>query len=144
MYGFFWICVELVAQQGKNCRIDAKRDWKKVLSYISRKNENQVEQFTRAIAEYDLIDKNALNKGNLYIPKLREYSDNYTDKVRTKFDKVRTLSVQGTDSVRVEEKRREEKRSVYARARARAYTHTQKKKYTPNIRGVINVDDLKK
>ena len=97
-YGHFWICIELVAQQGKNCRIDAKKCWKKSLLFITRTDEEKMERILTIFAEVELIDKKALNKGDLYIPKLRDYSDDYTNKVRR-------VSRQSTDSVLLEENR---------------------------------------
>jgi len=108
-YGLFWICVEIVAQQGVNHQIDAKKSWKKVLAHIARKSEQDIDKSLQLFAEYNLIDKNGLNKGNLYIPKLRSYSDEYTDKVRR-------MSGQGRDKVRLDKIRLDKIRLDYIAA----------------------------
>jgi hypothetical protein len=44
------------------------------------------------LAELNLINQLALNKGDLYIPKMRRYSDDYTDRVRRVYEQSRTKS----------------------------------------------------
>ena len=97
-YGLFWICVEMTAQQGKNGLLPAEKGWKAALSYVSRKEEKYIQEILEGFAEQRLIEKKALDKGHLHIPKLLEYSDDYTDKLRRK-------SVQGTDKVPLDKSR---------------------------------------
>lgn len=102
-YGFFWVCLELVAQQGNACKIKGERSWKRVLTYITRQKEERVDELLKAFAEIQLIDKKALEDNVLYIPKMADYSDEYTKRIRRVYG-------QGTDKVVLEENRREENR----------------------------------
>jgi len=81
-YGLFWICCELVAQQGKNYTIQAKKGWKKALQLISRLPEKKIDKILQKFAELDLISKKAYKHGHLAIPKMRRYSDDYTKKIQ--------------------------------------------------------------
>lgn len=80
-YSVYWLCVELVAQQGKKCRIKGSKGWKKQLSLILHLDTKKCDTILNKLAELNLINKLALNKGDLYIPKMRRYSDDYTDRV---------------------------------------------------------------
>lgn len=91
-YGLFWICVELVAQQGIKYRIEAKKTWKSTIQYITKVDEKKLDEILEMFSEVGLIDKKALNKGILFIPKMLEYSDEYTKKVRREYG-------QGTDNI---------------------------------------------
>lgn len=97
-YGFFWVCVEFIAQQGINNRIKSDKNWKKTLSFITRESEEEIEKLLFSFASVGLIDEKALKNKDLFIPKMRDYSDEYTDKIRRK-------SRQGRDNVGLEEKR---------------------------------------
>jgi hypothetical protein len=102
-YGKWWVIDELVASQGENYRIKASKKWKNYLLEKFKISEESLEKLLNNLAESNLIDKISLKKGILYIPKLREYSDDYQNKVRRK-------SGHCPDNVPLEEKRREEKR----------------------------------
>lgn len=95
IYAFYWICLELVAQQGANFEIDSSKKWKTVLKFQSHLSENKVKKYLEKLAEVGLIDENALKNNNLSIPKMSEYSDQYTERVRRKY-------VQSTDKVPLE------------------------------------------
>jgi hypothetical protein len=100
-YGYYWACVELVGLQGENFRIRAKKDWK---IYLKKNLEIELvrqDAFLEEFANKGLIDKRAINKGDLFIPKLAERSDEYTNKLRRK-------SGQTPDNVLLEENRVEE------------------------------------
>jgi len=92
-YGLFWLCCELVAQQGVDYQLKPNKSWKKALSYISRLDEKEVSRYLFFMASAGLIDSGALENGSLFIPNMADYSDDYTKKQHRK-------SVQGTDSVR--------------------------------------------
>ena len=97
-YGLFWICVELVAREGTNYRISAKKDWISYLQKFSGIEKERVKKILVLFGELNLVDKKALNKGDLYLPKLRERVDEYTEKVGRK-------SRQGRDNVPLEQNR---------------------------------------
>lgn len=105
-YGFFWVCDELVAQQGEESRIRAGKGWKKALAYITRISGERIENMLIFFAEVNLIDQEALSKGDLYMPKLSEYGDEYSSRKKP----TSTNSRQTPDSVVLEEIRIEEKR----------------------------------
>lgn len=79
--GYYWCCIELVGLQGERCKIDAKKMWKMYLSKFVGVNEDRQDQILTLLADIELIDKKALNKGDLYIPKLAERLDDYTKRV---------------------------------------------------------------
>lgn len=100
-YGFWWVCVELIAQQGTNFRIKSDKNWKKTLSFDTRIEIKKIDALLNYFSETNLIDKKALENGDLFIPKLKDYGDEYTDKVRR-------LSRQGTDTIVLDKTRTEE------------------------------------
>ncbi|MCF7835805.1 MAG: hypothetical protein K9M15_01655 [Candidatus Marinimicrobia bacterium] len=99
-YGFWWRTCELVANQGKNYRIKETKKWKKALKIFSKLPEEKIESMLKQMATLNMICKKSLDKGVLAVPKMAEYSDEYTKKVRR-------VSVQGTDNVRQDKIRRD-------------------------------------
>ena len=69
----------------------------------SKFNEDRLTTILERFAGLELIDKKALKKGILYIPKMEERCDVYTNRVRTKY-------AQGAHNVPLEEKRIDKKR----------------------------------
>lgn len=106
-YGFWWVCVELTAQQGSNFRILGEKDWKRGLAYRSRLSLAKVELLLTGFAEERLIDSEALQAGDLYIPKLSDYGDEYSG--RRKPD-VPIVSRQAPDSIVLDKIRIDKKR----------------------------------
>lgn len=111
-YGLYWRCVELVAEQGQNCRISSKNSWKSALKHLTRMSEEKMNTILECLADLDLINKNAYKQLDLFIPNLKKHSDDYTKRVRRVFvddtknvrpDKIRI------DNIRIDKKRREEK-----------------------------------
>lgn len=81
-YAIWWICREMVAKEGKNYRLSASDEWKKTLIEVSGKNGEALAQILKYHAEIGAISSNALKTGDLYIPKMKEYSDNWTKKLQ--------------------------------------------------------------
>lgn len=77
-YGFWWRTCELVAEKGSNYRIKAAKNWKEYLKSVSKFPTEKCERMWDKMAYLDLIDKKAYSKGDLYQPKMKKYSDNYT------------------------------------------------------------------
>lgn len=102
-YGFWWVCVELIAQQGVSFRIKSEKKWKKALEYTSKLTEKRIDEILEFFASIKLINDKSLKNGDLYVPKLSEYGDEYTNKVRR-------VSGQAPDNVRLDKKRLEETR----------------------------------
>ncbi len=92
-YGIFWLSCELVAQQGIDYQIDNNKNWKKALTNISKTPTDQIDRILLKCADLNLIDKKAFEKNCLFIPKMAEYSDDYTKKLRR-------VSEHYTDNVR--------------------------------------------
>lgn len=111
-YGLYWICAEIIAEKGEGYQISEKQGWKRYLISRSRFVEGKVDEILLEMAELNLIDKKALEKGILYIPKMEKYSDDYTKKIQRVSgqgtDKVRTVSV--PDKIRVNKSREDKKR----------------------------------
>lgn len=106
-YGFWWLCVELVAHQGDMYALGADKNWKRGLMRVSGASMEDIDTWLAFFADERLIDAEALARGELHIPNLAEYCDDYSSRsVRTKSQSVRTKS----DKVPLEEKRKEEKR----------------------------------
>jgi len=112
-YGLFWICLELVAQQSANFRLEKDKMWKPVLAKNASIGQKKTEEILNRFGELNLIDAHSLKRGHLYIPKLAERADEYTA------SKLRTLSrhspdtlptVSGQSRSRLEQIRIEEKR----------------------------------
>jgi hypothetical protein len=81
-YAICWILREMVAKEGEKYRLKAEKDWKTTLCELSCKSVSQVDEWLNYQAEINAIDRKALEIGDLYIPKLKEYSDDYTKKLR--------------------------------------------------------------
>lgn len=92
-YGFYWLVAELVAQQGINYTISKDKDWQDWLNLRSNLPIEKINALLEKMAEFDLINKKEFEKGNLSIPQMAEYSDDYTNRVRR-------VSEQGSHSVR--------------------------------------------
>jgi hypothetical protein len=102
-YGYYWSCIELVGFQGVNYRVKSDKDWKIYLKKFLEIDLPKQETYLSYFAQSGLIDKKALSKGDLFVPKMKERSDDYTNKVRRK-------SEHSTDNVSLEEKKEEKKR----------------------------------
>ena len=80
-YGVYWVCVELVGQQGKKYRINAQEDWKIALKDITKLSDEKLETYIKMFSETNLICPKALEKGELAIPKMKDYADEYSTRV---------------------------------------------------------------
>lgn len=100
-YGFYWICNELVAFEGKNYKINKDKDWETTLAELSNFKPEKSKEILEFLAEEKFIDKKSLNRGHLHIPKMKDYADDYTKKALK-------MSGQTTDNVPLKEKKEEE------------------------------------
>jgi len=108
-YGFFWLCDELIAQQGEGFCLKADKRWKNSLIKKSQLQVETIDKILTFFAEMKLIDGDALTQGDLHIPKLEEYGDEYSSRkksVGTKSGEARDNV--GLDKIRIEENRIEE------------------------------------
>ena len=92
-YGWWWVLCEIIAEQGTNYRLKSEKNWKNYLKKTLRISEKNLNELLTILADSKLISQKALKNGDLWIPKMREYSDDYTKKVRR-------MSRQSTDNVR--------------------------------------------
>ena len=102
-FGYYWVLVELVANQGTDYCLKKEKEWSLHLKKFINIEVATQKKYLVFLAEKGLIDMKALKKGDLYIPKLEERSDEYTQKIRRK-------SGQTPDNVGLEEKRKDKKR----------------------------------
>ena len=110
-YGYYWACVELVASQGGDGFIVVKdKHWEQHLKKMLNIEPDDQKQYLVELARLNLIDRESLKKGNLYIPKLEERCDEYMEKKKRK-EKVGTVSGQGKDNVGLEQKRTDKKKT---------------------------------
>lgn len=103
-YGYYWFLIELVGKEGDNFRIISGKSWNKFAEIMLQIDSKKQQEYLDAIADLGLIDKKALKQGTLYIPKLAERSDDYTNRVRR-------VSEHSSDNVPLEENRTEEIRT---------------------------------
>jgi len=121
-YGRWWVCVELIAEQGKKYHIKPQKNWKNYLKSIFKINEDTLNEFLDILANSELIDKNKIKKGILCIPKLSEYCDAYADKLRILSRQSRTI-----EEKRREENRKEENRDLeYYKQKTREFKRRNK------------------
>lgn len=112
-YGYYWACVELVASQGGDgFRIVKDKHWEQHLKKMLNIEPNDQKKFLIVLANHNLIDRKALKNGDLYIPKLEERCDEYTEK-KKRNDKIGRMSGQGRDNVGLEQKRIDKNRREY-------------------------------
>lgn len=102
-YAFCWICRELIGKEGNGkYRISSEKDWKLTLKDISGLEEEKINSYLSYQAEIGAIDHKALEKGDLYIPKLKEYGDEYSTRIsRHTPDNVRVDKIR-IDKIRLE------------------------------------------
>jgi len=103
-YGLYWLCCELIAQQGGNdYQINNDRNWKRSLSITSKLSDEKLKNILQKLSELNLIDKEAFKKDILYIPKMKEYCDEYTKKIQKKSrnypDTIQTESRECQDNI---------------------------------------------
>lgn len=106
-YGFYWVCLEIVAQQGQNFRIKGDKKWKLSLSYQTRMKNEKIETLLHSFGSAGLIDKKALEIGDLFIPKMSEYADEYTEKMR-RISRQKKDNV-GLEQIRTDKNTKEDK-----------------------------------
>jgi hypothetical protein len=78
-YAFCWICRELVGKEGNGkYRLPAEKKWREALKDITDLTDERINEYLLFQAEMGLIDKRALDTGDLYIPKMKEYGDEWS------------------------------------------------------------------
>ena len=106
-YGFWWLCVELIASQGEQYTLGADKNWKRWLIRESGLEKEEVDDLLEFFGQERLIDAAALKEAQLSIPNLSEYCDDYESRrERRSTNSVRTKS----EKVALEEKRKEKNR----------------------------------
>ena len=95
-YAIYWLCLELIAQQGVDYRLNGRKSWLNALQAISKTSEENIKKILKRFGELKLICSKSLKKGELYIPKMEEYADDYTRRTPVK---LRTNFRQTTDKL---------------------------------------------
>jgi hypothetical protein len=80
-YGIYNLCLELVAKEGKRCRLNGRLRWRQLILKITQwSDENKLETIISGMAEFRLICPKSLRYGNLYIPNMKKREDEYTQR----------------------------------------------------------------
>lgn len=108
-YAIFNLCLELVAKEGVDGRIMASLGWRQAILKVARwSDEGKLDNILKHMGKISLICPKSLRYGHLYIPKLMERADEYTQR------KIGRMSGQYRDNIgaknTTEEIRKEEKR----------------------------------
>jgi len=85
-YGIFWLLCEMVAQQGIDYSIHSTKNWKKSVARNSSLKVGELDKILSRLGELNMIDGGALSKNILYIPKMGDYSDDYTKRHRRVYE----------------------------------------------------------
>lgn len=91
-YGYYWACLEIIGLQGENFRLKSEKNWKIYLKKQTNIPIEKQETILSFFSDNGLVDSRSLKNGSLSIPKMDEYSDEYTKKRRR-------MSVHDTDNV---------------------------------------------
>lgn len=81
-YGMLQVIREIIGRYGVHYKITKQKSWKTSLAKTLGKSPEEVQEFCEFLAEKNFIDRKALKRGHLHIPKMREYSDEYTKKLQ--------------------------------------------------------------
>jgi hypothetical protein len=81
-YGLYWLCVEIAGNSGETAKIKEDMGWKDALISMSKLEPSKLSSMLKFFGDIDLIDSTHLEKGDLYMPKLLRYGDDYTKRVR--------------------------------------------------------------
>lgn len=76
-YGLVWVCREMAAKEGNAFRVATSKDWLITLSESTKLSIEDLSPMLSYAAEIGLIDGDAYSKGDLYVPKMVEYTDDY-------------------------------------------------------------------
>lgn len=83
-YGICWVCRELVGKFGDKYRIKASKNWKKLLKKASLEEETFLDEVLSFMAQKNIVNRKSFKDGDLHIPKMSNYSDDYTKRLRTR------------------------------------------------------------
>ena len=83
-YAIYFLLLEFVGKHGSNYKISTEKEWKCEFLELFKINKELFDKVLETLASLNLISKNGLIKGNLCIPKMSEYADEYTDKIGRK------------------------------------------------------------
>ena len=107
-YAIYWICLELVAQQGSNWTLDGRAWTWYICTMDSNGLElNEVQHIVERLGELGLIDANSLKDGKLYIPKMAKYADNYTGRSLDKEHLYPSTSISSSNNKNINNKDKE-------------------------------------
>lgn len=125
-YGLYWLCCELVAQQGKHFCLKKDQNWLKILELLSKTPEKKLIEILQKFSELNLINKTAYKNGDIYIQKMKKYADEYTDKVGRKSGQGRDCV--GLDKIRRDKIRKEESDFSFKNKKRPTYNNMEMRK----------------
>jgi len=109
-YAWYWILLELVAEQGADFRITGSKGWIYHSARLFELSDESLKEYLDLLAKNKLISRKALSNNTLYIPKMKEYADEYTKKVRSKSGvtpEQLPLEQNRTEQIRIDKKRKD-------------------------------------
>jgi hypothetical protein len=102
-YAFCWVCRELIGKEGSGkFRISSEKEWKLTLKDITGLSEEKIKSYLEYQAQIGAIDHKALEKGDLYIPKMKEYADEYNTRVSRQSPDTLVIDKIRLDKIRLE------------------------------------------
>lgn len=85
-YGILFICREIVGKYGDKFRLKSEKNWKNLLKEATLIDDKKIDEVLNFLATNKDICHKALEIGDLYIPKMKEYSDNWTKKLQRNYE----------------------------------------------------------
>jgi hypothetical protein len=102
-YACFFKIVEKVGKEGKKYQLLLQKYPLELLAVDFKIPLEKLQKILEKMGDLMLIDKNKFKKGIIYIPNMRRYADDYTDRGRRYY-------VEKKDTLTLEEKRRDKNR----------------------------------
>lgn len=133
-YATYWICLELVAQQGVSFRLNNNKSWKKVLKDITKLSEEKLDKILKRFAELNLICSKSLLKDELYIPKMKERADEYSVRKSGHYRE----SV-GLEQIRIDKNRIDKIRLVYTTLKNHSLTNYSSNDYARTGKAIVEL-----
>jgi len=97
-YGLVWVCREIAAKEGNAFKVINGKDWLITISETVRRPVDDIRPMLAFMADVGLIERDSLDRGDLHIPKLAEYADDYYTRHKRIYEKY--PNVVSSDGVR--------------------------------------------
>ena len=100
-YGFLQICREIVCKYGEKYRLKPEKCWKNLLIEASLLEESTIDELLLIFAENKDIDCKSLEKGDLYIPQMKEYASNWEKRLQSNYGVTTAIDKITLDKIRL-------------------------------------------